>query len=711
MNNLLRFANRFTSGTTVVAALIIAVLVGVLSFSFSRLIEIRREFQKEALYSVLWPVTQAQYQAMRLADALAPVEDGTRTTPMDQLDITVGGLSLLFEGEYRGILIDYGELERARRYYDALASTAVGTAVADPRASHAGVRLLARETAAYLRSLANRIVLQNHAYAQTLRDRYLQILLETATSFAAVLLASIFFTIRFVRRVNENIRTRQLLVEQERLADLVINNVSSQGIVIFDGHLTCLLWNPGMVALSGRPAADMTGRTLEHESSLFAKPGVRAALLRAAAGIGSVIEDEGTSSLGRERLLEIHSYPLRTDGRHLGIAFILDVSEHWQARRQAERQSQTLEIQVEQRTQALQEAERRLIAAIETAPEGFAAFDSAGTLLFANERLRSAAAEPDQPTATLTDFIARLTRRPAPLALAPTGRDFEEIALDVQVAKESWAHLAVTRADGGTIFMRLTDITQHKLASTALATALDRERETTNTYRSFISMVSHQFRTPLAILDSNAQRMLRQQGSLSERDLSSRIGRMRSAIARLTLLVESVLNAARLDAGQIEFRPGACNLPDLIRDNCERQRELTPNVPIRLHLPEQALGVYCDSLLIEQVIMNLLSNAVKYSGKDPAVDVTVWVEGARAYCSVRDKGIGIPHDEAAKIFTRFYRARTASGISGIGIGLNFAQKIIQLHGGTIHVQSREGQGSEFTFDLPVDAAALNTRAA
>jgi PAS domain S-box-containing protein len=687
--------------------LIIAMLVGVLSFNFSRLIEIRREFQKEALYSVIWPVMQAQYQAMRLADALAPEDDGKHSPPMEQLDITIGNLSVLFEGEYRQVMIEYGELARAQRFHDALRSFEVQSAVADPKAGHAPIRMLARETAAYLRSLANRIVIRNHASAQTLRDRYLQILLETATSFAAVLLASIYFTIGFVRRVNENIRTRQLLVEQERLADLVIDNVSSQGIVIFDGSLTCLLWNPGMAALSGIAAADMTGHTLEHEASLFAKPGVRAALLRAAAGTGSVIEDEGTSSLGRERLLEIHSYPLRTDGRQLGIAFILDVSEHWQARRQAERQNQTLEIQVEQRTQALQEAERRLIAAIETAPEGFAAFDPAGTLLFANERLRSAAAEPHQPTATLTDFIARLTRCPAPLA----EEGFEEIALDVQLAKESWAHLAVTRADGGTIFMRLTDITQHKLASAALATALDRERETTNTYRSFVSMVSHQFRTPLAILDSNAQRMLRQQGSLSERDLSSRISRMRGAIARLTLLVESVLNAARLDAGQIEFRPGSCHLPDLIRDNCERQRELTPNVPIRLHLPEQAPGVYCDSLLIEQVIMNLLSNAVKYSGKDPTVDVMVWVEGARAYCSVRDKGIGIPHDEAAKIFTRFYRARTASGISGIGIGLNFAQKIIQLHGGTIHVQSREGQGSEFTFDLPVDAAALNTRAA
>jgi signal transduction histidine kinase len=110
-------------------------------------------------------------------------------------------------------------------------------------------------------------------------------------------------------------------------------------------------------------------------------------------------------------------------------------------------------------------------------------------------------------------------------------------------------------------------------------------------------------------------------------------------------------------------------------------------------------------------VINLLSNAVKYSGEKPVVEVKVWLEGSRAYCSVRDTGIGIPADELAKIFDRFYRARTASGIAGTGIGLNFAQKIMQLHDSSIEVQSHEGIGSIFTFALPIENAEQASQAA
>jgi signal transduction histidine kinase len=227
----------------------------------------------------------------------------------------------------------------------------------------------------------------------------------------------------------------------------------------------------------------------------------------------------------------------------------------------------------------------------------------------------------------------------------------------------------------------LTDISGYKQAAQALQSALDRERETTNAYRSFVSMVSHQFRTPLAILDSSAQRILRRGQNLTHDELVTRVQRIRNATNRLTRLVESVLNAAKLDAGRIELNPASCNLPDLVTEICERQRELSTHADIRLSMPVNAVQVYCDSILIEQVVINLLSNAIKYSGENPVVEVKIWSEGSRAFCSVRDWGIGIPADEMSKIFERFYRARTATGIAGTGIGLNFAQKIMHLHGG------------------------------
>ena len=121
--------------------------------------------------------------------------------------------------------------------------------------------------------------------------------------------------------------------------------------------------------------------------------------------------------------------------------------------------------------------------------------------------------------------------------------------------------------------------------------------------------------------------------------------------------------------------------------------------------------VYCDGMLIEQVVVNLLSNAVKYSGDTPVVEIKIWMDGSRAFCSVRDWGIGIPADELPKIFDRFYRARTASGIAGTGIGLNFAQRIMHLHGGEIQVESYEAAGSLFTFDLPIANADQTQQAA
>jgi len=204
----------------------------------------------------------------------------------------------------------------------------------------------------------------------------------------------------------------------------------------------------------------------------------------------------------------------------------------------------------------------------------------------------------------------------------------------------------------------------------------------------------------LAIVDSSAQRLLRRGQQLTLDEVASRAQKIRSAGLRLTRLVDSVLNAARLDAGQINVNPVPCNLDELVAEVCERQRELSPGINIRFIAPSSPVTIACDPILIEQVVINLVSNAVKYSGDARAVEVKVWADQGAAHCSVRDWGIGIPDDELPKVFERFYRARTAAGIAGTGIGLNFARQILALHGGDMQVQSRVGEGSTFTFSLP-----------
>jgi signal transduction histidine kinase len=172
-----------------------------------------------------------------------------------------------------------------------------------------------------------------------------------------------------------------------------------------------------------------------------------------------------------------------------------------------------------------------------------------------------------------------------------------------------------------------------------------------------------------------------------------------------------VLNAARLDEGQIQFTPEVHDLVELVSDACERQRELSPGFSIQFEAPEERIAVNCDGLLVEQVVANLLSNAVKYSGRSGRIAVRLCVEGNVVRCSVRDWGIGIPADEVSRIFDRFYRARTASGIAGTGIGLDVARQISRLHGGDIAVESREGEGSTFIFTMPVTGAEHPSKAA
>nr|WP_255616353.1 ATP-binding protein [Microvirga puerhi] len=543
---------------------------------------------------------------------------------------------------------------------------------------------------------------------------YLRVVFESLAFVIGIVLSASFLLLRLFKGVHEATQAKRLLRQEQELSDLVINNISNQGIIIFDEQLSCLLWNPGMEGLLGLNPDNTVGHNLQSLAPIFAKPNIVRSLTEAIYGTSAILEDEGHSPEGQERCLEINCFPLHIAERRLGIAFIRDITEQWAARKQAERQNFDLEIKVQQRTAALLQAERRLIAAIETAPDGFAAFDWTGKLLFANEKIRSA--EPVMvwcaEEMTLSIFLRCFAMcEGADERLLARDDQFEDIELDLLIRADQWAHLSVATVDGGTIFVRLTDISGYKQAARALQSALDRERETTGAYRNFVSMVSHQFRTPLAILDSSAQRILRRGQAMTEEELVVRVQRIRSATKRLTRLVESVLNAAKLDAGRMELNPASCNLVDLVWDICERQRELSSHAEIRFDAPGASVQVYCDSMLIEQVVINLLSNAVKYSGENPVVEVKIWMDGSRAFCSVRDWGIGIPADELSRIFDRFYRARTATGIAGTGIGLNFAQKIMHLHGGEIQVESYEAAGSLFTFDLPTSNVDQSQQAA
>jgi PAS domain S-box-containing protein len=705
--------------TALVILLATASLIVCLGFTVARLFEMEHKFRNDGSFTTVWFVTQAQFEAAVFAETLARVAAnesfGTpEQQPSFRSNILVSRLSVLLEGRQRKLMDNVGVTADIKQAHAQLTTVEPLLRQGIDAQAAVALREQMKHLAYRLRDAANQLVTSSHDQIALERSGYLQVMFEGLAFILGIVLSAAFLLLRLFKGVQEASQAKQLLKQEQELSDLVINNISNQGIIMFDSQLRCLLWNPGMEDLLNVKPDHAIGQRMENMDQLFRKAEIVNALTRATEGASSILEDESVSAEGHERCLEINSFPVYMAERKLGIAFIRDITEQWLARKQAERQNFDLEIKVLQRTAALRQAERRLIAAINSASEGFAAFDWTGKLLFANEQIWASVpvslwCNEDMSLPVFLRCFAMCEGADSRLLSAQS--PFEEIEYDLLVKRDTWHRLSLAKADGATIFVRLTDISGYKQAAKALESALERERETTNAYRSFVSMVSHQFRTPLAILDSSAQRIIRRGPALTQEELVTRIQKIRNAGTRLTRLVDSVLNAAKLDAGTIELNPASYNLVDLVMDICERQREVSAQADIRFDVPDVPVRVFCDGMLIEQVVVNLLSNAIKYSGPSPVVEFKIWMDGSRAYCSVRDWGIGIPANELPKIFERFYRASTASGIAGTGIGLNFAQRIIHLHGGDIHVESYEAAGSLFTFDLPIANADQAQQAA
>ncbi len=234
-----------------------------------------------------------------------------------------------------------------------------------------------------------------------------------------------------------------------------------------------------------------------------------------------------------------------------------------------------------------------------------------------------------------------------------------------------------------------------------LERALEQEQKNNTLQREFVALVSHEFRTPLAIIDGAAQRIERRKGKLTPEDLKPRVAKIRSAVQRMTDLIESVLSIARLDAGKIEMESQRIDLAALVTEVCQRHQEISKEHAITTDVDSLALPYWGDPKLLDQVFTNLVSNAIKYSPGATEVEVRGRCEHDHAVISVRDHGLGIPENEIPKLFERYFRATTSTGIAGTGIGLNLVKELVEMHDGHICVESAHGKGTTFTVSLPI----------
>ncbi|MBP6018326.1 MAG: HAMP domain-containing histidine kinase [Burkholderiaceae bacterium] len=231
-----------------------------------------------------------------------------------------------------------------------------------------------------------------------------------------------------------------------------------------------------------------------------------------------------------------------------------------------------------------------------------------------------------------------------------------------------------------------------------LEVELDSERKINELYRSFGAMVSHQFRTPLAIIDASMQRLLRMGNKVEPDEVARRVGKVRKATQRLTRLIDNTLIADQY-VDMVNVRLEACDLGLLVREVCESQLTIAPNSPLNIDI-QSAMRVSCDPSLVEHILFNFLSNAVKYSAPEATVHVRVFQDGDWLCCSVSDQGMGVDQDQLDQVFERYFRSSKVATIQGTGIGLYVARKLALMQGGQVTAASTEGRGSVFTLCLP-----------
>lgn len=246
-----------------------------------------------------------------------------------------------------------------------------------------------------------------------------------------------------------------------------------------------------------------------------------------------------------------------------------------------------------------------------------------------------------------------------------------------------------------------TDITELKQSEAEIHKALVKERELGELKSRFISMTSHEFRTPLTVILSSASLLENYGHRWSDDKKLIHLQRIQIAGRRMTQLLDDILVLSKAEADKLQYQPACMDLVQFCQDLVSDLR-LSDNEQhqICFSYPTPIPTVCMDEKMLQQILNNLLSNALKYSEKNSVIAIQLSYEQSSVVFQIQDEGIGIPASDLPHIFESFHRGHNVGTISGTGLGLTIVKKCVDLQGGTISVTSREDMGTLFVVKLP-----------
>lgn len=246
------------------------------------------------------------------------------------------------------------------------------------------------------------------------------------------------------------------------------------------------------------------------------------------------------------------------------------------------------------------------------------------------------------------------------------------------------------------------DISERQQMLKETERALTREREVSELRANFVSVVSHEFRTPLEVILTSSDILARYLDRLSPEKRDHYFQTIRASVKRMGGMMEDVLLLGRVEAGKLAFSQEPIDLAILCRRIVDEMQSATSQrCPIELTLLGSFHGARGDESLLHHVFVNLLSNAVKYSPAGAPVTVRVERSGANAIFNIIDQGRGIPAADCARLFQSFQRGSNVSDTPGTGLGLLIAKRCVEIHGGSMTLASKEGVGTRLVVTLPL----------
>jgi PAS domain S-box-containing protein len=282
------------------------------------------------------------------------------------------------------------------------------------------------------------------------------------------------------------------------------------------------------------------------------------------------------------------------------------------------------------------------------------------------------------------------------------------VTFEVDFQNRTWevnAGLLFHGQRGKRLLIVVHDITTLKRTEGELIKALEKEKELGELKSRFVTLASHEFRTPLTTILSSSFLLESYTGEKYEREKATHIGRIKRSVKILTEMLNDFLSLGRLEEGEIKTRSEEVDLREFLEELVKELESLKrSNQVLKVRHTGQDF-VITDKQLVRNIIYNLASNAFKYTHHDDEVCVDLEVVNNALTVRVTDHGMGIPPEEQNYIFKRFYRAQNVTNIQGTGLGLNIVRKYVNLLNGSIEFSSNEQDGTVFTVTIPVHTKA------